>query len=417
MNNFLKNDWKTKILAVAIAIIFWFFVLNVSNPIEDKTIYNVPIELKNESYLNENGYKIKNTLRSSIDITVRGRREALAKITTSNFETSLDYSQIKTVNDKKLIISEPICEQKNITIQSYSPATIDVQLTRDTSRTFDVELKSNITMKPGYVLLSTIMSPDSLPILNEESLIDSIGSIKANLEIKDLDRDTTKQLQCTVYNKEGKEINGLSNDLKVSVKLEVAKEVPVSLVTRGRLATDYIETLRVIDPIKALITGPVETLANISEIKTEQVDIEKITENFTDSVPLVVPEGVKLVNTPINITVNINIEKLVLKDIEVVNEDISILNATNDGSLVYEIKIDKLMLQFKGRQADVNAIKLDNLRPAVDVSGLLEGTHKLPISIATPSQVKLVKQEYVEVKILKTAEPIVTPTTPTTEEL
>lgn len=405
MNDLFKKDMKIKIVSVLIAFLFWLYVSNVSNPFTTKTFYNIPVKIENENFLDENGYTIKNTYRTSIDVTIRGRQEAIDKIRTSDFETSLDFSQIKSVNDKNLKITEPVCTtQKDVTIVSYSPTSIDVQLARNKSGTFAVELKSNVTMKSGFVLLKTTLSPESIPIFGEESIINSVGSIKASLDIKDLDRDTTKVIQCKVYNKEGKEISGLSNDLKVSVKLEVAKEVPVSLVTRGRLAADYVETLRIIDPVKALITGTVEALAGISDIKTEQVDIDKIINNFTVSVPLVVPEGAKLVNMPEKITVNINVEKLVLSDIELVNNDISILNATNDGSLVYEIKTDKLVLQLKGRQADVNVIKLDNLKPAVDVAGFNEGTYKLPLNINLPPQVKLMQQANVEVKISKTAE-------------
>ena len=405
MNNWFRKNMKTKIISVLVAFIFWLYVANISNPFTTKIIYNVPVKIENESYLKENGYTINNTVGNSIDITIRGRKDAVDKIRTSDFETSVDFSQIQSVNDNKLIISEPVCTQKDVTIDSYSPTVINVQLTRNKSGTFNVELEKNITMKPGYVLLKTTMSPESLPIYGEEFTIDSVGSIKAVLEVKDLDRDTSKVVQCKAYNKDGKELSGLSNDLKVTVKLEVAKEVPISLVTSGRLADDYVETLRIIEPVKALITGKVETLADISSIKTEPVEIDTIAGNFTASVPLVVPEGVKLVNTPNEITVNINVEKLVLREINLIKDDISILNAVNDGSLQYEIKTDAMMLQFKGRQADVNAIKIDNLKPAVDVAGLAEGTHRLLLNISASTQVKLMQKIYVEVVISKTVEP------------
>jgi YbbR domain-containing protein len=114
------------------------------------------------------------------------------------------------------------------------------------------------------------------------------------------------------------------------------------------------------------------------------------------------------------VAVSINIEKLVVRDIELVNSDISLLNATNDGSLVYEVKTDKIVLQLKGRQSDINALKLENMKPAVDVSGLLEGTHRLPLNINLPNQVKLMQQAQVEVKIAKPAETPGTPEIPGT---
>lgn len=400
MSNWFKKDIKIKIISILLAVFLWLYVLNVSDPLMSKTIYNIPVTIVNEDYLEQNDYILTGTVRSYIDVTIRGRKSAVEKVTPADFETTLDFSQVNSVSDKKLALSEPVCLQKDVTVESYSPTSIDVQLERNKSGTFTVELESNITMKPGYVLINTTVSPETIPILDKESTINSIGSIKAKLELKDLDRDTVKQVQCTVYNKSGKEIAKFK-DFKVTVKAEVAKEVPVSLVTRGRLAADYVETLRVIKPEKVLVTGPAEVLEGITEIKTEQVDIEKISGNFTASVPVVVPENAKLVDSVKEVSVNINVEKLVVRNIEISGSDVSILNARNDGTLVYEITSDNLLLQFKGRQAETDAIRIDSLKPAVDVSELGEGNHRLALNINTPGQAKLVQRVYADVKISK----------------
>lgn len=405
MNNFLKNNMKTKIISILIAIVFWLYVSNVTNPFETRTIYNVPVRIENESFLDENGYKIKNVYRSTVDISIRGRRDTIEEVTTNDFDVYLDYSQIKSVYDTKLVIEEPQCRKKDVTIVSYYPSSIDIQLDKNKSGTFPVELESNITLKPGYVLIGTTVTPESIPFYTEGSVIDSVGSIKATLDVKDLDRDISKQVQCTVYNKEGKEISALSKDLKVTVKLEVAKEVPVALVTRGRLATDYVETLRVLEPARVLVKASHETMAGISSIKTEEVDIDELTQNLSTTVPLLVPEGVKLVDSTDGVKVNINVEKLIYRDIDVPADRISILNATNDGSLTYEISTENHVLKFKGKQADISEIKVDNLRPSVDVAGLSEGTHKLKLNLTVSPQLKLLQQVYVDVKISKTKTP------------
>jgi len=402
--DWFKKDMKTKIISILIAVFAWLFVTNSMNPFVSRTIYNIPVTFINEDYLDENNYTLKNTIRNYIDVTIRGRQEAVDKVKASDFVATIDFSQITSVNNKRLVIQEPECLVKDVTLESYTPSAIDIQLARNKTGTFAVELEPSITMKSGYVLLNTTLSQETIQIFGEENIIDSVGAIKAKLELKDVDRDMTTQVPCSVYNKAGKEIASLSKDLKVNVKVEVAKEVPVALVTRGRLAADYVETLRVIDPVKVLVTGPVEELEQLKEIKTEQVDIDGLESNFTTSVPLLVPEGVKLVNSPSEITVNISVEKLVVRTIEIGSDDVNILNANNDGTLVYEILTNRLLLQFKGRQAEVDAIRIADLRPAVDVSGLEEGTHRLRLNIKAPNQAKLVQQVNAEVRISKTPE-------------
>jgi YbbR domain-containing protein len=402
MSNWFKKDLKTKIIALLLALLFWLYVSNVTNPFRSVIIYNVPVTVINEEYLDQNDYTIKNTLRTFIDVTIRGRQDVVDKVRSTDFETKLDLSQIQSVNDKKLKLSEPECLLKEVTVESYNPPEIDIQLARNKIGTFEVELVSSIKMKPGYVLLNATVSPERIQIMNEEATIDSIGSIKAFLELTELDRDTVKQVQCKVYNKSGKEIASLSRDLMVRVSVETAKEVPVSLVTRGRLATNYIETQRIIEPMKVLITGPADVLDSMKDIKTEQVDIERISGNFSASVPLVVPEGVKIVNSPNEINVRIDVEKLVTKSFQFGKDNISILNAQNDGTLIYEIISDRVQVQFRGRQADLDEIVNSSLKPAVDVSNLGEGVHRRQLSITMPNKGTLVQRPNVEIKITKT---------------
>jgi len=414
IGNWFRKDLRIKIASLFLALLFWLYVTNVNNPFKSVIIYNVPVTVINQDFLEQNNYTLKNTLRTYIDVTIRGRQDVVDKIRSTDFETTLDLSQITSVNDKKLTLSEPICLQKNVTIESYNPHEIDIQLARNKTGVFEVEPVLSISMKSGYVLLDTTVAPDRIPLFTEEAIIDSIGSIKAYLELTDLDRDITKQVQCKVFNKEGKEIESLSKDLKVNVRVETAKEVPVSLVTRGRLANNYVETQRLIDPVKVLVTGDPETLEKLADIKTEQVDIDSLEGDFNGTVPLVIPEGVKLVNSPDKIRVFIGVERLVIRGFEFTKDEISILNAKNDGTLVYEIITEKVNVQFRGRQADVDEISETSLRPAVDVSGLDEGTHRLPLNINMPEKGNLTQRVYVDVKIMKTPEP--PPEDNTTEE-
>ncbi|NLK87174.1 MAG: hypothetical protein GX279_06755 [Clostridiaceae bacterium] len=402
IGDWFKKDLKTKIVSLLLALLFWLYVSNVTNPFKSVIIYNVPVSVINEEFLDQNDYTLKNTLRTYIDVTIRGRQDVVEKVRSTDFVTTLDLSQIESVNDKKLKLSEPVCLLKEVTVESYNPPEIDIQLARNKIGTFEVELVPNIKMKQGYVLLNTTVSPEKIQIMNEEATIDSIGSIKAFLELTDLDRDTVRQVQCKVYNKAGREIGSLSRDLNVRVSVETAKEVPVSLVTRGRLATNYIETQRIIEPLKVLVTGPADILEDLKDIKTEQVDIDKLNGNFAATVPLVVPDGTKIVNSPREINVRIDVERLVVKNFQFGRDEISILNARNDGTLIYEIISESALVQFRGRQADLDEINEESLKPAVDVANLGEGVHRLQLNINMPGKGTLVQRANVEVKISKT---------------
>lgn len=405
VRDIFKKDITIKIGAVLIAILFWLYVYNSSNPFTTTTFRNIPLKIENEAFVTDNGYIIKNKYRSSIDITIRGRQDAIDKVRSSDFEATLDFSQIKSLNDVTLKIDGPFCTQKDVVIESFQPGYIDIQLARNKSGSFPIELVNNITMKPGYKLLRTSLNPEAITIVNEEAIIDSVGSIKAVLDIKDLDRNTVRKVNCKVYNKEGKEITAMSGNLSVEVSVEVAKEVPVTIVTKGKPAADYVETSRLVTPDRVLITGSQDQLAKITDLRTEPIDIENIKQDMDITPEIKLPAGVKFAEQQKEVTVSITVEKLGVRDMSVSKNDVRLLNAAGDGSLNYEILTENTTLQIKGRTADLNGVSLESLLPGIDVAELAEGTHKVPLNITLPSQVKLMQDVFVEVKVAKSEKP------------
>jgi YbbR domain-containing protein len=408
IGDWFKKDIKIKILAFFLALLFWLYVSNVTNPFKSVTIYNVPVTVVNEDYLSQNNFELKNTPRTFIDITIRGRQDVVDKVRPTDFEVFLDYSQVMSASVRKLALSEPLCLFRNVTIESYSPKEIDIQLARKKAGSFYVELVPNITMKPGYVMLQAIVTPEKVPVYMEEAIVDSIGSVKAFLELTDIDRDTVvRQVQCKAFDRAGNEITGLDL-MKVDVTVQTAKEVAVSLVTRGRLAANHIEIQgnRVVEPAKVLVRGAPEILEELKEIKTEQVDIDGLDKDLSIAAPLVIPEGVELVNSPQEVRVSLDVEELVLRSFEFTNDEISILNALNDGTLTYEIITEKVLVQFRGLQAELANIVPSSLRPAVDVADLGEGTHRLQLNMNLPQAGNLVQRVYVEVRIARTPDTV-----------
>lgn len=403
MRELFKKDITLKVGAVLIAILFWLYVYNNANPYTTQTFQNIPIKFENQDFVEDNGYIIKNNYRTSIDITIRGRQEAVNRVKSSDFAATLDFSQIKSLDDKTLTVTDISCRQKDVVIESIQPAAIDVQLSRYKTNSFPIEIVNNITMKPGYKLLDVTPNPENISLVYEESLINSVGSVKATLDIKDLDRNVVRSIDCKVYSKDGKVISELSRNLKVEVSVAVAKEVPVTLVTKGKPAADFVETLRTVTPETVLITGPPELLSKITDLKTEPVDIENITENFTVTPVIKLPEGVKFADPQKDVAASITVEKLAQKELSVPKGGIRIMNP--DGSLTYEILTENSLLQLRGRISDLNALNLAGLQPGVDVAGLAEGTHKLPLNIVLPAQVKLMQDVLVEVKVTKVEAP------------
>jgi YbbR domain-containing protein len=183
VNNWFRKDLKTKILSVLIAIFTWIIVSNLTNPMVSRTFNNIPVTILNEDFLEENDYTLKNALRNYVDVTIRGRQETVDKVKTTDFVATVDYSQITSVNDRALELTKLDCLKNGVVIESYTPTSIPIQLARNKIGTFEVVLENKSTMTPGYVLLNTTLSQETMQIFGEESKISSVDSIKAVLEL------------------------------------------------------------------------------------------------------------------------------------------------------------------------------------------------------------------------------------------
>jgi YbbR domain-containing protein len=403
MNDLLKKDIVIKIVSVLLAILLWLYVLNIDNPYKNKPL-TIPIKVENINTLQEKGLALKNdNFTRNVEVIIRGREEVLNKISPGDFQAILDFSKVKSVDDKTLKI-DFIYDIDDITITVMIPRSVNIELEKIEKKAFPLQVELTGQPKENYKIINMTQVPESVTLEDVESVINQVASVKSFIDISNLDDDKTVKQECKVYDKNGKEITKLSKNLSVEVKLEVAKEVPVNLVVTGKPAQDYLEGAKKISPEKVLIAGPKEIVSGITGLKTEPVSIENSRENVSTKTAISLPEGVRLVNSPKEVLVNITIESLVNKNFTIAKDDIAILNFSAEELLDFEIVTESVEITLKGKQADLQNISAARMKPSIDVGGLEEGTHSIPLNIELPAGVRLLEKRNIEVKINKALE-------------
>lgn len=405
MNEIFKKDITFKILSVLVAVMLWIYVYNVDvNPYATKSV-TVPIKAVNENVLIDKDIKLDSTLPDSVEVKVKGRKQALDGLKENDIKAVVDYQKIKSIEDKTLAI-DITCNKKGVSVDNQNNGySVDLSLLRIKSNTFNIEIIPNITFKQGYKKLKISISPDTCRLDGDEAVIDSVDAVRATLDIKDIDRDVTKRVECKVYNKEGKEITKYFDKVYTTdVKIEVAKEVPVTLVVTGTPAKDYVQGVKSANPKTVLITGAPEVLAKINDLKTAPISIENLKQNLDTTGIIQLPEGVKLADSGSEISVSIAIDHLEIRNYSITKNDIFIENKDINSGLEYSIKTDNITIAAKGLEKDLADLHTESMNLKVDAQGLTEGTHKLLLNVELPSGVKLVEKVYVEVVVKKPAE-------------
>jgi YbbR domain-containing protein len=403
VNEIFKKDITIKIISLLIAIGSWIYVYNIDVNPYTSTSVTVPIKSVNESVLIDKDIKLDSKLPDSILVKVTGRKQALDGLKESDLKAVVDYAKIKSIKDTTLPV-DVICNKNNITIDNQSNGYfVDVSLLKLKSNTFTIQVMTqNMTFKPGYQQIKMTVTPDTFRLDGEEAVIESVDTVTATLDLKNVDRDVTKKVDCKIFNKDGKDITKYFDKVYYAeVKIEVAKEVPVNLVLKGAPAKDYVEGLKSVNPKTVLITGAPEVLAKINEIKTEPVNIENVKDNLAITGLLQLPDGVKLAGSVNEVAVSVFIDHLETRNYSVLISDVYLENKDINSGLEYSINTDNISIALKGLKKDLDILGTENMNLSVDVQGLGEGTHRLPLNIELPSSIKLLEKIYVDVEIKK----------------
>ncbi|OPZ87886.1 MAG: YbbR-like protein [Firmicutes bacterium ADurb.Bin419] len=400
MNELLKRESTVKIISILFAVFLWFFVLDSTNPIIS-TELNIPLRVENEDVLKEKDIVIKNAnFPRTVTISIKGRKDKLSYINSAEIEAVVDLDKISDVTTTSLYV-EVYGIPKGVSFESVTPRGVSFGLEKIGENPFPVEIVTTGEPRENYKVIGVSVSPQTVSIEATDSVINTIGQVKAFADITDIKSESKLNLMCKVYDKDGNEMLEFDNKYSVEVKVEVGKEVPIIPVVKGKPMKDYVDGVHKTSPNKALISGSSGIIDEIDSLKTETIDIENLSESLTKITNIVVPAGVSLVNTQKTVYVSVAIEPLAVKNFVFSPEDIELENELIDGTVKYKITNENISVNIKGTAQELDKIIESGLKPSVDVRGLGEGTFRRPLKVVLPGTVQLLEDVELEIVIEK----------------
>lgn len=405
VKEFFKKDLTLKIFSIVFAVFLWFAI----NPVKTN-YYTVPLNIINEESLRAKGLVLNSRVfpEKYVTISIRDRVDVLDRIKDMDFEVTLDLSKVKSVDDKVITIDKPVyLGRENISESNMElkPKSVTLDLGKIEENPFIVQVETSGKLPAGYEIISKTATPDTVSIQALDSIINSVGSVKAYVDVAGLNKTTEVKKEVKVYDKKGVEIPDLGKKITVDIKIEVGKRVPVIPIISGNPDKDYIEGSFSVKPDNILITGDHNSLSKTNEIKTSPVSLENMTKSFTAPVILQLPDGIKLVNSTREVNVSVEIIPLSERTLEIPVDSITIEGRrAEDAMLVYNIA-SPVSVKLKGKIEDVNAVTAGQLLAIIDVGGLDEGTHNVPLKLTLPVNITAVGETTVQVKVTKGTAP------------
>jgi YbbR domain-containing protein len=390
MDKLMDNPWFIKILAILLAILLYSVVpnsggktneINVPAGNTTETIADIPVKAY---YDTEN--LVVSGIPDMVEVTLEGPMPHVQSAKAlKNFEVFIDITNAEIGNQKVKFEVSGLSDKLKATIK---PGSITVVVQEKVTTEFTVEAEfDNDLIKEGYSAGQPIVKPNKVKITGAKDVVDRITYVKAALEGGDLLGSTvTKVAHVQVLDKELNKLDVVVEPETVEVTIPIksnTKTVPINIIEKGTppegLTIESIE----LDVKEAVISGDEDTLKETDNVRVE-VDISKITENTTLSLPVIISNGITKVN-PEMVEVKVvvtNAEKTVS------GIPINIKGLPEQFEAVINDPANSLVnLLVFGSGSTVTELGPDDFNIFVDLTGLTEGDHDVTIQVDGPPNV------------------------------
>lgn len=387
----MDNRWFIKIIALLLAILLYSSVpqtgtkltdVNVPGENSTATLKDIPVKVY---------YDTKNLVVSGIPntvvVTIKGPMTHVQSAKAlSNFEVYLDLTNAKIGNQRVKFKIKNLSDKLTATIK---PASVKVQIQEKITKEFKVEpeFKKSL-LEGGYTSGVPIVEPNKVKITGAKNVIDQITYVKALVNEKSHIKDTiTTDAPIEVLDKQLNKLNVVvePNTVKVTIPIKnTSKTVPIDVIQKGTSPAGItIESIE-LDTTEAAIIGDEDTVKATENVRVE-VDVSKINDNTTLTLPVIISNGITKV-TPETVKATVVVKKVIEKAVSGV--PLKIRGLSNQYKAVMnEPASQSVNLLVSGLSTTLNSLTPDDFNVFIDLSNLPAGSHDVNIQVEGPPEV------------------------------
>jgi YbbR domain-containing protein len=386
MDKLMDNPWFIKVIALLLALLLYSSVpqsgskLDVNVPADqmEATITQIPVK----AYYDTNNLVVSG-LPNSVSVTVDGPISLVQSVKAQrNFEVYADLTKAKLGNQTVKLKVSNLSDKIKATVK---PAYVNVSVQEKITKEFRVTAEYNkANIADGYTADVPTVEPSKVTISGAKDVIDQIAYVKATLSLDQATNSSvTEYAPVRVLDKDLNKLNVTVEPQTVKVTLPIkntSKSVPIDVVQKGTPPVGVTISSITLDTSEATITGDDSTLKATDHVRVE-VDVSKITDNTTLTLPVIIPNGITAVSPQqVKATVNVGNGNKVISGVPI--------NIQGLGSQYKATFLDpvgqSISLTVNGPINSVDAAAASDFNAYVDLSNMTEGNYDVKIQVNGP---------------------------------
>ena len=381
----------SKILWMVFSLIRAFFIwsyytMNNSTEIT-RTFYGVEVTYSGDTALRDSlSLIVSHEEVTSVNVTLTGSRRDLARLTSSDLKAVVNLSNVTSAGYRTMsyTISYPNSVYgSSIQVQSQSPQTVGLQISKLATRTVNVAGSFIGTVADGYVVdtMNITYSPAGITLVGPEEELNEIYYAQVLVDRDNVTSAFTASANYVLVDTEGNELvfSDVTADVDtvtVSVPVNLTKEVAldVALLDGGGATSDNV--VKTITPSTITLAGDAATLEGINTIYLATVDLSDYQTFPQTEYAIVLPNDTQNLSGVTSAVVDISFTGLESKLFTVSNLEYTNLASGYSASIMD----NTLVVTIRGTAEQLAAVEENNIRAVADLTDIT-ATSRVPVTI------------------------------------
>lgn len=381
----LLNNWFLKLLSLVAAFLLWLVVMNIDDPEEQWTVYNIPVKLVNTDVITDEDmvYEVLEKTDVVRSVTITAPKSVKDELSSSDIIAEADFSNLTVTNTVEIRFYSLRYNDK-ITGISGSNEILKLNIEEKKMKRLVLEVQTIGEVAEGYIINSVTPNQNRIEVTGPASVVSQIAEAKVQVDVTDSNSDISTNVDVKLYNAEGGEIatDKLSMNVTsalVQVNILATKSVPVYYSVIGTPAEGYLFT-GVIEgtPKEITIAGTTEVIEGVNRIVVpeDELNITGQTENLLQSIDVTayLPEGTILADNTFNgkVLVTAYVEEEYEEALNISANHIRITDVPEDYEVSLSGETILYALRVKGLREKVEAIDMNTLYGTISIADLME---------------------------------------------
>lgn len=372
----LSNNKVKFVLSIVVAIVIWGYVMTETNPIESRTIKDIPIAYVNEDSLANDGLALLFKSSEVVSVTFEGNRTDVTAIDRKDIVATVDLADA-TEGENNLRVSVHVPD--SVDILSQTPSKVTVTTESIATKEVDIQVEYEGTFEDELEPVTVEMSHEKISVTGAKSLVDSVYYVKAVVPEGSVSNEL-KTITCDLVpvDRNGETVRNVELEYyTVNVTTEIAKTKTVPL--KVPIVDNSGMTKETSAPRTIVIKGMGSDIDIIDSIEAETIDLTDVKENTVLDIIPILPVGVSISEQSQDaLLLVVTIPELQTKKFTFTEADVRISNLAKGYQA--EVEQGEFLVEVTGSIDVLDQIDAKDIVLFVDLKGLKNGKTDVVIS-------------------------------------